>query len=79
MGKRRLGDLAREIRLFATPIPEARPESVHCRVMNAHAAQRLYHRHVKERLGKALTGKDKGAGSDELSLNLGGRGQAAAA
>jgi type III restriction enzyme len=41
MGKRRLGDLAREVRLFAAPIPETRPKIVNRRVMNAHAAQRL--------------------------------------
>ena len=62
MGKRRLGNLAREICLFAAPIPEAASEAVHRRVMNAHAAHRLSHRHVRERLGKALTGKDKVAG-----------------
>jgi hypothetical protein len=29
VGERRLGNLAREIRLFATPIPKARPEAVY--------------------------------------------------
>ena len=52
-----LGRLAREVRLVAGPIAEAGTETVHCRVLDAHAAQHHFERHDGKRPAAALAGK----------------------
>src|ERR1700726_4139180 len=47
MGKRRFRNLAREIRLFATPIPKARPEAVYRRAFEQPTAPQALDEAIK--------------------------------